>query len=150
MRTTRGHFYKIGVLHKMKRHQQPLSVEDQIENLKAIGLTINDEAKAKELLNDISYYRIIKGYSFGLKDQNGVYIKGVSFFVFMRFTQGQMHSHLVVAALLICHVFFSFANLLLIECLLYTISLCLFQSENAAFVIHCAKVSFFKKSWSHF
>ena len=63
----------------MKTHQQPLSVEDQIENLKAIGLTIEDETKAKELLNDISYYRIIKGYSIGLKDENGIYQKGVTF-----------------------------------------------------------------------
>ena len=63
----------------MKKHQQPLSVEAQIENLKAIGLTFGDEEKAKALLNDISYYRIIKGYSVGLKDETGVYIKGVSF-----------------------------------------------------------------------
>ena len=63
----------------MKRHQSPLSVEEQVENLKAIGLTIEDESKAKELLNDISYYRIIKGYSAGLKDKNGFYKKDVSF-----------------------------------------------------------------------
>ena len=39
-----------------KLHQKPLSIEEQIDNLKELGLVIDDEEKAKSLLNDISYF----------------------------------------------------------------------------------------------
>lgn len=62
-----------------KLHQQPLSIEEQIENLKELGLVIDDEEKAKYLLNDISYFRLIKAYSIGLKPKNGKYFDGITF-----------------------------------------------------------------------
>ena len=64
---------------ELKKHQPPMSVEEQIENLKTIGLTINDEQYAKRILNDISYFRLIKAYSLNLKVRNGEYQKGVTF-----------------------------------------------------------------------
>jgi len=63
----------------LKEHQPPMTVEEQIENLKKIGLTINDEQYAKRILNDISYFRLIKAYSLNLKTKNGEYHKGVTF-----------------------------------------------------------------------
>ena len=62
-----------------KQHQKPLTIDEQINNLKELGLVINDEDKAKELLNDISYFRLIKAYSIGLKPKNGKYDSNVSF-----------------------------------------------------------------------
>lgn len=41
-----------------KLHQQPLSIEEQIENLKELGLIIDDEEKAKSLLNDINFQKL--------------------------------------------------------------------------------------------
>ena len=63
----------------LKEHQPPMTVEEQIENLKKIGLTINDEQYAKRILNDISYFRLIKAYSLNLKTKNGEYHKSVTF-----------------------------------------------------------------------
>ena len=62
-----------------KQHQSPMTIDEQIENLKLLGLTIHDEGKARELLNDISYFRLIKAYSIGLKPRNGMYYDGISF-----------------------------------------------------------------------
>ncbi|MCC8026334.1 MAG: Abi family protein [Clostridium sp.] len=62
-----------------KKHQAALSVEEQIENLKALNLTITDEAFAVCFLNDVSYFRFIKAYSLGLKPKNGDYYDGVTF-----------------------------------------------------------------------
>lgn len=64
---------------EQKKHQEPLSVEEQIENLKAINLTIEDEDFAKQFLNDVSYFRLIKAYSLGLKPKNGKYYNNVTF-----------------------------------------------------------------------
>ena len=50
-----------------KKHQPALTIDEQIENLKSIGLIIKDEARAKSILNDISYFRLIKAYSLNLK-----------------------------------------------------------------------------------
>ena len=64
----------------LKKQQKPLEVKDQVKNLKSIGLIIKDENEAEKLLNDISYFRIVKGYSLGLKDkETGLYKKEVSF-----------------------------------------------------------------------
>ena len=63
---------------ELKDQQEPLSVADQIKNLKEIGLTIKDEAIAASFLNDVSYFRFIKAYSLGLKPKNGRYHNGVS------------------------------------------------------------------------
>ena len=64
---------------ELKDQQEPLSVADQIKNLKEIGLTIKDEAMAASFLNDVSYFRFIKAYSLGLKPKNGRYHNGVTF-----------------------------------------------------------------------
>lgn len=62
-----------------KKHQEPLSVEQQIKNLKALNLLIEDEEAAAKFLNDVSYFRFIKAYSLGLKPKNGSYYDGVTF-----------------------------------------------------------------------
>lgn len=63
----------------MKKQQQPLTVEEQIENLKELKLTIEDESAAKQLLNDVSYFRLIKAFGLGLKPKNGDFYPGVRF-----------------------------------------------------------------------
>ena len=60
-----------------KNQQPPLTVKDQIANLKAIGLTIEKESEAEKFLNDVSYFRFVKAFSEGLK-VNGSY-NGVTF-----------------------------------------------------------------------
>lgn len=62
-----------------REHQPPLTVEDQIQNLRSLNLTIEDEEYAKTLLNDVSYFRLIKAFSLGLKPKNGNYHEGVTF-----------------------------------------------------------------------
>lgn len=64
---------------ELKKHQEPLSVEQQIENLKRLNLFIEDEVAAIKFLNNVSYYRFIKAYSLGLKPKNGNYYDGVTF-----------------------------------------------------------------------
>ena len=56
-----------------------MTIEEQVENLKNIGLIIEDEEYAKRILNDISYFRLIKAYSLTLKSKNGIYTENVSF-----------------------------------------------------------------------
>lgn len=62
-----------------KKLQTALTIQEQIENLKSLNLTIKDEALAVDFLNDVSYFRFIKAYSLGLKPQNGSYYDGVTF-----------------------------------------------------------------------
>ncbi|MCD7784243.1 MAG: Abi family protein [Oscillospiraceae bacterium] len=65
---------------EVKKQIQPaLAISEQIENLKGLGLLIDDESPAADFLNDVSYYRFIKGYSLGLKSKNGNYYENVSF-----------------------------------------------------------------------
>ena len=64
---------------ELKQHQPSMSVDEQVENLKSLGLIINDEVYAKRILNDISYFRLIKAYSLGVKLKNGKYNEGVTF-----------------------------------------------------------------------
>ncbi len=63
----------------LKKHQPSMNVDEQIENLKAIGLKISDENYAKQILNDISYFRLIKAYGLGLKDKNSNFDGNISF-----------------------------------------------------------------------
>lgn len=56
-----------------------MTIEEQIENLKALNLKIEDEAFAARFLNDVSYFRFVKAYSLGLKPKNGNYYDGVTF-----------------------------------------------------------------------
>ena len=46
---------------EVKQHQPPMTIDEQIENLKNIGLIVEDEEYAKRILNDISYFRTISG-----------------------------------------------------------------------------------------
>ena len=62
-----------------KEQQNALSVEQQIENLKTLGLSISNVDVAKELLNNISYYRLIKAYSLEFKKKNSIYFTGTKF-----------------------------------------------------------------------
>ena len=64
---------------EVKQHQPPMTIDEQIENLKNIGLIVEDEEYAKRILNDISYFRLIKAYSLNLKSKNGNYIDNVTF-----------------------------------------------------------------------
>lgn len=61
----------------LKQHQEPLDVLQQIENLKSLGLIINDEDKAIEFLNNVSYFRLIK--AFGIKEKNSNFSDGITF-----------------------------------------------------------------------
>ena len=63
----------------LKKHQQAMTIDEQVANLKAIGLQINDEDYARRILGDISYFRLIKAFSLNLKPKNGNYYKGVTF-----------------------------------------------------------------------
>lgn len=53
----------------LKKHQPSMTIDEQIENLKEKGLVIQDEEYARSILNDISYFRLIKAYSLGLKEK---------------------------------------------------------------------------------
>ena len=62
-----------------KNQQPPMNVDEQVINLKALGLKINDESYARSVLNDISYFRLIKAYGLGLKNKNSTYDGNVTF-----------------------------------------------------------------------
>ena len=64
---------------ELKNQQPPMSVDEQIDNLKELGLQIDDENYAKSILNDISYFRLIKAYGLGLKNKNSAYDGTVTF-----------------------------------------------------------------------
>ena len=73
MRTTSGHFYL------REKQRCPLTVSEQIENLKLLNLQIDNEAFAAQFLNHVSYFRFIKAYSLGLKPRNRCHSGSVSF-----------------------------------------------------------------------
>lgn len=50
-----------------------MTIDEQINNLKEIGLIVEDEEYARKILNDISYFRLIKAFSLNLKPKNGNY-----------------------------------------------------------------------------
>ncbi len=79
MRTTSGRVILWGIFMDVKAHQQPLNVDDQIKNLESLGLVINDKVYAREMLNNISYFRLIKAYGLGLKEKNELYDGAVTF-----------------------------------------------------------------------
>lgn len=59
MRTTLGllTFWEQIHMGELKQHQPSMTIDEQIENLKTIGLLIENEEYAKRILNDISYFR---------------------------------------------------------------------------------------------
>ena len=61
----------------LKKHQPPIDVLQQIENLKQLGLKIENEEKAVEFLNNVSYFRLIK--AFGIKEKNCNFPDGITF-----------------------------------------------------------------------
>lgn len=63
----------------LKKHQQAMTIDEQIANLKDIGLQIDNEDYARRILGDISYFRLIKAFSLNLKPRNGNYFKGATF-----------------------------------------------------------------------
>lgn len=63
----------------IKEHQPPMTIDEQVENLKSIGLVVEDEEYAKKILNDISYFRLVKAYSLNLKAKNGRYNEQTTF-----------------------------------------------------------------------
>ena len=76
-----GSFFIPGVflMQPRKQHQPALPIEKQIENLKRLGLSFEDEDSAGDFLRDVSYFRLVKAYSLNLKNANGTYIDGVTF-----------------------------------------------------------------------
>lgn len=80
MRTTSGRLIIQGIFNMpLKDHQPSLSVDEQIQNLKKIGLKISNDDYARQILNDISYFRLIKAYGLGLKGKNSVFDGTVTF-----------------------------------------------------------------------
>lgn len=63
----------------LKNQQPPLTIEQQIENLKSLNLVIEDEEYARQILNDISYFRLIKAFGYGLKQRNSTFDGTVTF-----------------------------------------------------------------------
>jgi len=66
-------------MQKQKEHQPPMTVEEQIINLREDGMIIEDEDFARSFLNDVSYFRLVKAYGLGLKERNGSYHENVRF-----------------------------------------------------------------------
>jgi len=64
---------------ELKEHQPSMTIEEQVKNLKEIGLIISDEEYAKKILNDISYFRLVKAYSLNLKIKNEKYNENITF-----------------------------------------------------------------------
>lgn len=64
---------------ELKKQQPPMTIDEQVENLKSIGLIVDDEDYAKKILNDISYFRLVKAFSLNLKPKNGCYDKQTTF-----------------------------------------------------------------------
>lgn len=57
-------------MEELKKHQPSMTIDEQISNLKEIGLIFEDEEYARKILNDISYFRLIKAFSLNLKPKN--------------------------------------------------------------------------------
>ena len=66
-------------MRKPKEHHPSMTIEEQIENLRKIGLVIKNEEYAKQILNDISYFRLVKAYSLNLKVKNEKYNENITF-----------------------------------------------------------------------
>lgn len=64
----------------LKSHQPPITVEKQVENLETLGCTVENKEEAIEFLNNVSYFRLIKAYGFGLKERNAMYMLTISRF----------------------------------------------------------------------
>jgi len=63
----------------LKKHQPSMTLDEQIQNLRSKGLIIDHMDYARSVLRDISYFRLIKAYSLGLKMKNGNYRENTRF-----------------------------------------------------------------------
>jgi len=81
MRTTSGHFdlWVTFMGNTLKDIPEPISIDEQIENLISLNLIVEDVEFVRDFLSNVSYFRFIKAYSLGLKQKNGCYYKDVSF-----------------------------------------------------------------------
>lgn len=59
---------------ELKSLVETIPIDEQIANLKANGLIIENENYAREILNNIFFFRIIKAYSLRLKPKNGTIV----------------------------------------------------------------------------
>ncbi len=64
---------------ELKNLPVAFTIDEQIANLKSIGLIIDDEDYARMILEDVSYFRLIKAFSLRLKPRNGKYENDVKF-----------------------------------------------------------------------
>ena len=62
-----------------KVHQVATTIQEQIDNLCDLGLSICDVNRATFILSHVSYYRLIKAYGIEFKENDGNYIKGTTF-----------------------------------------------------------------------
>lgn len=89
-------------MEELKHHQPSITIDEQINNLKSLGLIINDDIYARKILNDISYFRLIKAYSLNLKVKNGRYKDNIKFeqlveFSYIFFVQIRLQSTIAYA-----------------------------------------------------
>lgn len=66
-------------MNAQKRHQPALDIDQQIQNLRQNGLQIKDEEFAKTVLNEVSYYRLIKAYGLEYKKRNASFSANTTF-----------------------------------------------------------------------
>ena len=66
-------------MNELKKHQPSMTIDEQIQNLKDLGLIVNNETYAKAILNKISYFRLVKAFSLKLKPKNGQYKENITF-----------------------------------------------------------------------
>ena len=60
---------------ELKNHQQPMTIDEQIVNLKEKNLIVDDEDYARSILSEVCYFRLIKAYSLGLKQKMAITIR---------------------------------------------------------------------------
>jgi abortive infection bacteriophage resistance protein len=63
----------------LKKHQPSMNVYEQVANLRILGMVVENEEYAKSVLNNISYFRLIKAFSLGLKVKNRKYYNNIYF-----------------------------------------------------------------------
>ena len=62
-----------------KEQQRATTVQEQICNLKDLGLQFDDTDKAKDVLSRVSYYRLIKAYAIEYKKNDGTFVENTKF-----------------------------------------------------------------------
>ena len=62
-----------------KEQQRATTVQEQICNLKDLGLQFDETDKAEDVLSRISYYRLIKAYGIEYKKKDGTFVENTTF-----------------------------------------------------------------------